>query len=459
VSDAYTALASRVLFPIFERIKGHDTLRVRKELERTQWLDAERLRALQTARLRDLLVAAGRTVPYYGRLFKRLSFRPTEVGAIGDLARLPLLTKADVRANGDALRSSEARSLAPFSTGGSSGEPLRFLLGKERVSHDVAAKWRATRWWGVDIGDREIVLWGSPIELGAQDRLREIRDGLLRSRLLPAFEMSETTMDRYAQVVLRMRPRMLFGYPSALARLAAHAERRGIELGSAGVSVAFVTAERLDAETRERIERGFACRVANGYGGRDAGFLAHECPQGGMHITAEDVVLEIVDAAGAPCPNGVSGEVVVTHLASRDFPFIRYATGDLAVLDDGRCACGRGLPLVRDIQGRTTDFVMGVDGNTMHALALIYVVRELVGIERFKIIQETRTHTRVLVVPGPGFGPDIARSIESGIGRRLGPGVRVEVEPVADIPAERSGKFRQVVSRITEGRKPDPAAP
>ncbi len=104
--------------------------------------------------------------------------------------------------------------LARFNTGGSGGEPLIFYLGRERVTHDVAAKWRATRWWGVDIGDPEIVVWGSPIELGAQDRLRALRDRLLRTRLLPALETSEARLDEFVATIRRRRPRMLFGYRS-----------------------------------------------------------------------------------------------------------------------------------------------------------------------------------------------------------------------------------------------------
>ena len=65
-----------------------------------------------------------------------------------------------------------------------------------------------------------------------------------------------------------------------------------------GIRVAFVTSERLYDEQRQQIGKTFGCRVANGYGGRDAGFIAHECPPGGMHITAEDIIVEIVDAAG-----------------------------------------------------------------------------------------------------------------------------------------------------------------
>lgn len=114
-----------------------------------------------------------------------------------------------------------------------------------------------------------------------------------------------------------------------------------------GIKVAFVTSERLYDYQRDDISRVFACPVANGYGGRDAGFIAHQCPHGGMHITAEDIIVEIVDKNGFPLPCGEAGEVVVTHLATGDFPFIRYRTGDVAVMSEKLCSCGRGLPVWR----------------------------------------------------------------------------------------------------------------
>ncbi|MFN0316535.1 MAG: phenylacetate--CoA ligase family protein [Burkholderiales bacterium] len=368
-----------------------------------------------------------------------------------DLQRLPFLTKADIRTHSDDLRASGATGLARFNTGGSSGEPLVFYIGKERVSHDVAAKWRATRWWGVDIGDPEIVVWGSPIELGSQDRLRVIRDRIMRTQLLPAFEMSEERLDGFIGDIIRMRPRMLFGYPSALSHIARHACLRGIRLDRLGIRVAFVTAELLYDSQRASIERTFGCRVANGYGGRDAGFLAHECPAGSMHITAEDVIIEIVGNSGNVLPAGQPGEVVVTHLATRAFPFIRYRTGDVAVLQAGSCECGRGLPVIKDVRGRVTDFVIAKDGTVMHGLALIYVVRDLPGIKQFKIEQESLDRTTVHVVPGEGFGADTRQIIMTGMKARLGASVDIVVNTVINIPAERSGKFRYVVSHV----KPD----
>src|SRR5574337_899366 len=401
MSSLYTRLVSGLIFPLHERLKRHDTVAVRRRLEDTQWWGRDRIAQLQVQHLRALLQHARTHVPYYRDLFARISF-----------------------------------------------EPLIFFIGNERVSHDVAAKWRATRWWGVDIGDPEIVVWGSPIELTAQDRIRAIRDKLLRTELLPAFEMSEAKLDDFVARIRARWPRMLFGYPSALSHIAQHAQKRGIRMDDLGIKVAFCTAERLYDHQRAMIERIFGCPVANGYGSRDAGFIAHQCPSGSMHLTAEDIIVEIIDGEGRVLPPGQAGEIVVTHLATGDFPFIRYRTGDVAVMDTCPCPCGRGLPVLKEIQGRATDFVVARDGTVMHSLALIYILRDLPEVAAFKIVQESLDLTRVQVVPGPAFAADTTARIQHGLAARLGAGVDVEVETVAEIPSEKSGKYRYVVSRV-----------
>jgi len=448
---AWTRLVAGTFFPLHERLKGHSTVRRLRELEASQWWSRERIEAERVPRLRAFLANAQRRVPYYRQLFAVAGFEPTSVTAVSDLARLPMLSKALIRTHAEELKATDAPPLKRYNTGGSSGEPLVFFIGKDRSSHDVAAKWRATRWWGVDIGDPEIVIWGSPIELGAQDRLRGLRDGVLRTRLLSAFEMSDAKLDEFVAVIRSFRPRMIFGYPSALARIARHAQERGKRLDDLGIAVAFVTSERLYDHQRAEIARGFGCGVANGYGGRDAGFIAHECPRHGMHVSAEDIIVEIVGADGSVLTPGSVGEIVVTHLATGDFPFIRYRTGDMGVLDDVPCACGRGLPLLKEIQGRSTDFVVAHDGTVMHGLALIYVLRELPGIDSFKIVQESRERVQVQVVPAAPLTDAIRDAIDRGLRARLGAAVHVEIEEVDEIPPERSGKFRYVVSHVEPG--------
>ena len=439
-----TALVANILFPLQEKLKKHDTVAIRQAMDNSQWWPAEKLEELRLERLRTLLTKIGAHVPYYRDCFKNLGFDPQKIQSLADLQKLPLLTKSIIRTEGDRMKSDIAQGLARFNTGGSSGEPLIFFIGTERVSHDVAAKWRATRWWDVDIGDPEIVVWGSPIELGTQDRVRAIRDKLMRTELMPAFLMNDTNLDQFVARIRERCPKMLFGYPSAISHIATHAQKRGIPLNDLGIKVVFCTSERLYDHQRDAI----ACPVANGYGGRDAGFIAHECPAGGMHITAEDIILEIVDEHGNTLPAGISGEIVVTHMATSDFPFIRYRTGDVGILGDESCPCGRGLPLLNAIQGRSTDFVVAADGTVMHGLALIYILRDSPSVGAFKIIQESRENILVQIVPTEEFDATTESKIINGFRARLGQSVSVRIEKMAEIPAEKSGKHRYVKSLV-----------
>lgn len=448
MGSLYTKFITGCVFPLHERLKHHSTVAVKNAMEQSQWWTREQLLAYQSERLQSLLTYVNEHVPYYQRLFAEQGIQVSEIKTASDLFRLPFLTKPVIREHSENLKANNAEGLSRFNTGGSSGEPLVFYIGNERVSHDVAAKWRATRWWDVDIGDKEIVLWGSPIELGSQDYVRLVRDKLLRTKLLPAFEMSEAKLDRFIEEIRAFRPKMLFGYPSAFALLAKHAEVRNITMNDLGIKVVFVTSERLYDYQREAIEAAFGCPVANGYGGRDAGFIAHQCSSGSLHITSEDIIVEIVDAQGNVLPPGESGEIVVTHLATRDYPFIRYKTGDVGVLSDQTCSCGRGLPVLAEVEGRTTDFIVAQDGALMHGLALIYVVRDMETVANFKIVQESLHSTKVLVVPKSGFDQRSETHIVEGFKSRLGKGVDIVVERVEEILPERSGKMRYVISHV-----------
>ncbi len=272
---------------------------------------------------------------------------------------------------------------------------------------------------------------------------------MLRTELLPAFEMSRANLEHFVDTIRCRRPAMLFGYPSSLSLIAAHARNHGVAMDNLGIRVAFVTSERLYDEQRKTISEIFGCPVANGYGARDAGFLAHECPNGGMHLQAEDIIVEIVNSQGQALPPGHAGEIVVTHTATQHFPFLRYRTGDIAILSDKPCTCGRTLPLLKEIQGRSTDFVVAADGTIMHGLALIYTVRDVPGVERFKIIQHDLGHTEVLLVTSSLFDAMGEARIVCDYKARLGEEVKVTLTRVNEIPPEKSGKFRYVVSHVS----------
>ena len=197
----YTRFISAVIFPLQEYFKKHDSVRRRRQLEQSQWLPLDKLQQLQNHNLQRFIAQLYQQVPYYRSLMQQHSLTPADIQTAADLSKLPFLTKPLISEHFTALKAGNAGELKRFNTGGSSGQPLIFLLGNERVSHDVAAKWRATRWWNVDIGDKEIVAWGSPIELNAQDKARIWRDRLFRSELVPAFDLTEDKLLNFLQQI------------------------------------------------------------------------------------------------------------------------------------------------------------------------------------------------------------------------------------------------------------------
>ncbi len=439
-------VARRLICPAHERLLGRKTFAYLRELEESQWSSPADLRGLQRAKLGALLRHADANVPFYRQRFREAGIDTDRLNPFEALGRLPTLDKSEVRASLDQMlwRDGPGR-LTRSSTGGSSGEPLTFFLGRRRQGYDQAARIRTHRWFGVDVGDRELYLWGSPIELNRVDRLKRLRDWSFNHRLFSAFEMSPGAMDAYLNAWDRFRPACLFGYPSSIALLCTHAIARDRRLDTRSLSAVFVTGELCYAHHREAITSYFGVPVADGYGSREAGFIAHECPQGAMHLTAESVIVEIF-AEGKPVEVGRSGEIVVTHLDAYAMPFIRYRTGDMGRLRPGRCSCGRGLPLMDVVEGRTTDFLRLPDGTVRHALSIIYPLRAMAGIKQFRVTQHEDHAVTIDVVRNDRSDRITREAVERSVRPVLGNEIPVTVELVDRIAAAGSGKHHYVIS-------------
>jgi phenylacetate-CoA ligase len=313
-----------------------------------------------------------------------------------------------------------------------------------RMGFVEAARMRAHRWFDVEVGAREIVLWASPIELTRQDRIRQIRDWWLNSRLLSAFDLGEDGLARYAEVIRRDRPVKMYGYASALFLLAAYFERESLPPPSR-LRAVFTTAEPLFDFQRKTIEAALGCPVGVEYGCRDGGLVALECPEGGLHIAAEGMYVEILD----PDADG-RGEIALTNLVSHAFPIIRYRTGDVGSLDPSPCRCGRGLPKLRGVEGRRTDFLVTPGGRVLHALSAIYVLREIPAVREFRIVQEAVDHLVVHLVLRQPIGPTEEASMRAQFTALFGPDMRVDIVRADSLPRTASGKFRYVESRVAQ---------
>lgn len=428
-------------------MKGHRTVQCLKNFEKTQWLTLHKLKRYQLEKFKSFLKEVNQLSPYYRSLFSKNNIDVQNINSLEQLSQIPFLNKQIIKDNINLIKYQNAVKLIPYRTGGSSGEPLHFYVSKKRIAHDVAAKWRATRWWQVDIGDRELVVWGAGIECHKQSWVRNVRDFMLRSYLIPARNLTQHEMDKIIEFIKSYKPKMLFGYPSILGYLAKYVLQVHAPLNRCGIKVAFVTSEVLDDIQKENIQKAFGCTVANGYGGRDAGFIAHHCPSGNMHITAEDILVEIIDEQGNILPPGHLGEIVVTHLASTGFPFVRYRTGDMGIYDESPCSCHRNLPSLRNIIGRKSDLIYAQNGAAVHRAEIVKPITAIKDIERFQFVQKS-LESAVLKVKGPRLSKKDETKLSHYYRTLLGELFTLKIEYVEEIEFEASGKYKFVISEL-----------
>ncbi|MES2370472.1 MAG: phenylacetate--CoA ligase family protein [Pseudomonadota bacterium] len=440
---------ARNVFRLQEAAMHRPTFPMLEELERTQWLSCDDMLDYQTGHLNVLLQTALAHSPWHAARLHTAGLAETvRAGAVlpSDLSRLPTMDKRDARENVEQLVwRGVPGGVFPYTTGGSSGEPLIFHFGRARQAADAAGRLRARRWWGVAPGEREVYLWGAPVELSKTDRIKTLRDRLVNQLLLNAFDMSSARMDDYLEAIQAWNPKAIYGYASSLALLAAHAQTRGTRPRLPALRVVSTTGEPLFPHQRELIERVFGVPVSIEYGARDAGLMALQSPDGVLLQMSETHLIEVLDAAGNPAEEG---EAVITSLVSAAQPFIRYRTGDVVRHSGRRDPGGRGLTVLDTVVGRQTDFILAADGRIMHALAVIYVLRAVPGVGQFKLIQHAIDRLEVQVVPDVRWNDEAREAVIRGLRARLGTTLAVDIRLLDAIAPEASGKHRYVVSHV-----------
>jgi phenylacetate-CoA ligase len=360
----------KFIYNIYEKILKNKDLDGLEELRKTQWFSEEKIKEFQWRRLENLLKHSYESVPYYKDIFNNLNIDIKNSITIEEFQKIPLLDKEIMTKNRTQLLSTRYRASDYIvdTTSGSTGKKLIFYLEKKQRRDDYfryAAFWRCMEWVDVDIYDKSAKLWGSLVDLTAPKKIKNrLKKFIFPTLLLSSYNLTPEMMASYAKKIIRYKPKVIIGYSSALYLFAKYLEEKQIEIR--GIKGVISSAETLYQHQRDIIESVFKCKVFNRYGSREFDTIAHECMEHkGLHISAENVFVEILDTAGNPCKPGTRGRIVITDLDNYVFPFIRYEIGDIGILSDRKCGCGRGLPLIEAIEGRTWDVIVGANGNQL----------------------------------------------------------------------------------------------
>lgn len=447
----HAAVSSFGLYWYWQRFGGDYQHSLNEFLARDRFSHDEWQR-WQQARLKELLSAAAKHVPHY-----RDTWNEAEKNAArsGQLNALPLLEKDPIRANPHRFLRQDLNIQKPltFFTSGSTGTPIASLWTAAELRASMAVREaRSARWAGVSFTVPRATFSGRMVEPDPLSHGPFYRFNLVERQVyFSPFHLRQDTARLYVEALRKHKVQWLTGYAVSYYLLAKFilAEKLAVP----PLKAIITTSEKVTPEMRGVMESAFGCRVFEEYSTVENVLFASECEAGRLHVSPDVGVIEILRPDGSDCDPGEVGEVVATSLMHYSQPFVRFRLGDLAAWDGQPCDCGRAMPVIKEVVGRIEDVVTGPDGRQLVRFHGIFVNQP--NVREGQIIQEALDRIRVKIVPTPAFNEADIADIIARVRQRLSAEVKVVVEPVAEIPRTKSGKFKAVISLLGKDQNID----
>jgi phenylacetate-CoA ligase len=442
-----------IQWPALPAPVGAARLAVLFEIEQSQWWPEAKLRQYQYSQLRPLLKHCNEQVPYYKGMFKNLL--SSNVMTDEQWLNIPLLTRNIVQANGDMLRANTMPpghgALTKQFTSGSTGKPVE-VLGTDITSFfwNVFCL-RDSLWHQHDLNANMVVVRRTQDKLAVlphgqhYDNWGRATNSVIKtgpSSMLSIF----TPISELAVWLQKEQPDYLLTNPSVLQDLALYCQRENIKFPT--LRQVHTISEALPDGLRALCKEVWGVSLVDVYSSIELGYLALQCPQNEhYHIQSEGVLIEILNDDGRPCAPGEVGRVIVTNLHNYATPLIRYELGDYAEVGEP-CSCGRGLPVIKRIQGRYRGMVTLPSGERSWPDLGLVKLNKIAPIQQFQVIQHSLQDIEVtLVLPRP-IQPDERANLIALFHHTLRYPFNIVINQVAEIPRSVGGKYEEFISRL-----------
>jgi phenylacetate-CoA ligase len=411
-------------------------------LRRNVWRKTEELLKIQEKKLRAIVKHAYYNVEYYHRQFNSLGLKTGDIKTVEDLQKLPIITRDEVQKHNHELisRNVEIGKCKDHVTSGTTGKRITLYTDAYAEDYRSAVFGRAFLECGLGIRDRIATISTSTTFPKTKTWFRRL--GFADRMYIDARENPEKKISS----LVKYDPDGIFGYSSYIYLLARTVKDLGVTQLSPKLVVG--TAEVLDKRVRDFVEFAFNVKMLDFFGCIEMERTAWQClEQDGYHMDIDSVVMEFVKD-GKSVGIGEKGEIVYTCLYNYAMPLIRYNIEDVGILSDEKCPCGRGLPLMKSVEGRLIDFIPTKSGRILSPLGLANAVWSIRGWADYQIIQESLDKFTIRLVKGKEFPSDGASKIYYLMKEIIGDDVHVQVDFVDKIPKDRSGKRHAIISKV-----------
>lgn len=431
------------LYYTLQSMRGRHVGPFVRRLQAWEQLDRASFQHLTRMFLRDALRYAREQVPLYstGAWHTSLSGADAE-----KLSAWPVLERKMLISHQAQLQARRfSLGVFPRHSSGSTGAVVSVRYNPHAGGWSWAQEYRSMHWFGIPTGSRTLLLWG-----GGHPLLDWVRN----CRVFSTKNLTFDQLERATNYLLEQRPVLCMGLPSAIAQLARHVRAHRPHAPAQLVPFVKLGGEQVYPFQRDEIAQHFGARVFESYGSTEMGPIAHECPAGSRHIMADHVHLEIFNG-DEPARPGEFGDLVLTSLFNRAMPLVRCRIGDRGRLSPEPCSCGLPHPVLSELVGRAADMFITADGKLVHGSEIgrrlqLFLSRAPLGsVGQVLFQQKSQSHWNVLVESAAGFNDELAGQLREIVHLTFGKSCGVDIERVALVPREKSGKYRYY-RRLTE---------
>lgn len=435
-------IAKWLLFYPVRVIRGENVIKYMNEARKVQSFSPLDLKKFQQKKFSSL-INENRNLPYLRQV---LSTNRVDVKSsiLDDLSKFPIINKRFVSENIIQFNDKKNKFLSSRSTSGSTGEPFTFFRDRHSLASMDAVMYNAYSWHGISTGDRQVRFWGVPFD-HKKRREAYLKDLLMNRVRLSAFDLSESSLLEFHDKFNKFKPAYIYGYPSLIYEFAKFIKVKNITLDTKRIKAIVVTGEKLMQDQRKLIENVFNAGVVEEYGCSEIGVMAFECRKGNLHVMSSNVIIEVINENESVFDE--PGEIVVTELNAKTFPFIRYKIGDIGTLKKDLCPCGLSWPILNIKEGRIDDYIITPDGNKVYDAVLAYTFNKYKEhIIQFKAYQRSLDTIDIQIVTNNSFKETILKKISEELSLRISEKISINFTVVDKIEREKSGKLRYFVS-------------